>query len=297
MARIALRTRLTRIQTMPRHSAIGFIRRTAGRALDMRAAGTCFIGTYIRTCAIVAVIAADGICRVHAFAIGALHGIRTHIIIFRARMTCIALRAAARILAMPSHSAIRFIRRTASRALNRRSALTRPVQTLIRRRAAVIVTARVRIIRIHARPAHALHGIRTYIVIFRAIPSLDTLRTRLTRIQAMARDPAIRMSLRTARTTLNRRPALTHPVQTLIRRRAAVIVTAGVRIIRIHARSAHALHRIRAYIVIFRAIPVLDALRTRLTRIQTMARQPAVRMSLRTARITFNRRSALTHPV
>ena len=52
------------------------------------------------------------------------------------------------------------------------------------------------------------------------------LRTRLTRIQAMTRDAAVRMSLRTARTTLNRRSALTRPIRTLIPGRTRIVITA-----------------------------------------------------------------------
>ena len=104
------------------------------------------------------------------------------------------------------------------------------------------------------------------------------LRTRLPRVQTMARDAAIRMSLRTARVTLHLRSALTHPVRALIRRRARIVVTARVRIRRIHASPVHALHRVRTHIAIFRTRMARIALRTGLARIQAMARQPAVRM-------------------
>ena len=250
--------------------------RTAGRALYRRSAFAPAIQTGVRRRTTVIIATRVRIIRVHARPAHTLHGIRTHIVIFRARMRRVTGRTGlSRIQAMARHRTISFPLRAACIALNRCSADTRPVRTLIRRRTTVIITARVRIIRVHTRTVHALHRIRTHIIIFRTIPGLDALRTRFPRIQAMTRQSAVRVIRRTASCALYRSAALTRTVRALIPRRTTVIVTAGIRIRRIHAFAVRALHGIRTHIAVFFTRMCCITRRTR-ARILAMPRQPAI---------------------
>ena len=266
---------------LARHPAIRFIRRTAGCARRKRSAYAGLIRTLIGAGALLPIAATGSVCRVIAFSICTLHGIRTHIGVFRTIAGLGTLGTIRRQFALTRHAAIGLVRRAAHRTGCKRPAHAGFIRTLVRVSALFPIGTNSRVRGISTFSIRTGDGIRTDIGIFFAVTRLETFRA-IRRQFAFARHAAIGLVRRTAGNAGSKRAAHAGFIRALVRVRTLIPVTAANRIGRIIAFAGRAFHRVCAYIGVFHAITGLNTLGA-VGRQLAFARHPAIRFIRRTA--------------
>ena len=260
VGRIAFRT-IGRKLAIARHAAIGFIRRTAGRTGRKSSAHAGLVGTLIGPGTGIPVITTGRIRGVIAFALRALHRIRTYIQVLRAVAGLDTFRAFFEEFAFAGHAAVGFVCRTAVGTWRKRTTHAGFVDTLVGActRFAIVTTDRVS--GVLALALNALHRIGADIQVFGAITGLGTFRAR-TRIFAFSGHAAVRLIRGTAGSTGRESAAYADFVRALIRIRTRIALAAAARIGWKLTFSADALYGIGTHIGIFGARVRRIALRT-----------------------------------